>query len=50
MEKMCEEALDKGDPSKVKCWFDDSVIRYDVGNGMESDEHPDSNVDTDQQI
>ena len=38
-EKMCEEALDKGDPSKVKCWFDDSVIRYDVGNGMESDEH-----------
>ena len=38
-EKMCEEALDKGDPSKVGCWFDDSVIRYDVGNGMESDEH-----------
>ena len=38
-EKMCDEALEHGDASKIGCWFDDSVIRYDVGRGMESDEH-----------
>ena len=38
-EKMCNEALENGNESKIECWFQDSVIRYDVGRGMESDEH-----------
>ena len=38
-EKMCDEALENGNESKITCWFKDSVIRYDVGEGMESDEH-----------
>jgi hypothetical protein len=38
-EKMCDEALENGNEDKITCWFKDSVIRYDVGEGMESDEH-----------
>jgi fermentation-respiration switch protein FrsA (DUF1100 family) len=38
-EKMCNEALENGDENNVECWFQDSVIRYDVGEGMTSDEH-----------
>lgn len=38
-EKMCDEALEHGDEDKVECWFKDSVVRFDVGRGMESDEH-----------
>ncbi len=38
-EKMCNEALQYGDEDNIECWFKDSVIRYDVGDGMESDEH-----------
>ena len=37
-EKMCDEALEHGDEDKVECWFKDSVVRFDVGRGMESDE------------
>ena len=38
-EKMCNEALQNGNEDNIECWFKDSVIRYDVGDGMESDEH-----------
>jgi len=38
-EEMCEIALEKGLEGNVECWFEDSVIRYDVGKGMDSDEH-----------
>ena len=38
-EKMCNEALQNGNEENIECWFKDSVIRYDVGDGMESDEH-----------
>ena len=38
-EKMCNEALENGIADNVECWFQDSVIRYDVGEGMASDEH-----------
>ena len=38
-EKMCNEALQNGNQNNIECWFKDSVIRYDVGDGMESDEH-----------
>ena len=38
-EEMCEIALEKGKEGNVECWFEDSVIRYDVGKGMDSDEH-----------
>ena len=38
-EEMCEVAMEKGIEGNVECWFKDSVIRYDVGDGMESDEH-----------
>ena len=38
-EKMCNEALQNGNVENIECWFKDSVIRYDVGDGMESDEH-----------
>ena len=38
-EKMCNEALQNGNEDDIECWFKDSVIRYDVGDGMESDEH-----------
>lgn len=38
-EEMCEVALKKGLEGNVECWFKDSVIRYDVGDGMQSDEH-----------
>ena len=38
-EEMCDEALKHGDENKVDCWFKDSVIRFDVGRDMESDEH-----------
>ena len=37
--EMCEEAMEKGVEGNVECWFKDSVIRYDVGEGMQSDEH-----------
>ena len=36
---MCDEATLEGISENVDCWFEDSVIRYDVGEGMESDEH-----------
>jgi dipeptidyl aminopeptidase/acylaminoacyl peptidase len=38
-EEMCEIALENGKEGNVECWFEDSVIRYDVGKGMDSDEH-----------
>ena len=38
-EEMCEIALENGQEGNVECWFEDSVIRYDVGKGMDSDEH-----------
>lgn len=38
-EEMCEIALENGKEGNVDCWFEDSVIRYDVGKGMDSDEH-----------
>ena len=38
-EEMCEVAMEKGLEGNVECWFEDSVIRYDVGDGMQSDEH-----------
>ena len=38
-EEMCEIALENGQEGNVECWFEDSVIRYDVGEGMTSDEH-----------
>ena len=38
-EEMCEIALENGLEGNVECWFEDSVIRYDVGKGMDSDEH-----------
>ena len=38
-EQMCDEATLEGISENVDCWFEDSVIRYDVGEGMESDEH-----------
>ena len=31
--------MEKGLEGNVECWFEDSVIRYDVGDGMQSDEH-----------
>ena len=37
--EMCEEAMEHGVEENVECWFKDSVIRYDVGEGMQSDEH-----------
>ena len=38
-EEMCEVALDHGLEENIDCWFEDSVIRFDVGEGMDSDEH-----------
>ncbi len=38
-EEMCEVAMENGIEDNVNCWFEDSVIRYDVGKGMSSDEH-----------
>ena len=38
-EQMCDEALENGNESNISCWFKDSIIRYDVGEGMESDAH-----------
>lgn len=38
-EEMCEVAMKNGLEGNVECWFKDSVIRYDVGDGMQSDEH-----------
>jgi len=37
--EMCEEAMKNGVEGNIECWFKDSVIRYDVGEGMQSDEH-----------
>ena len=38
-EEMCEVAMANGLEGNVECWFEDSVYRYDVGKGMDSDEH-----------
>ena len=38
-EQMCDEALENGNESNISCWFKDSIIRYDVGEGMENDAH-----------
>ena len=38
-EKMCNEALKHGDEDKIECWIIDSLIRFDVGRGIESDGH-----------
>ena len=38
-EKMCDEALENGNPDNIGCWFKDSRITFDVGEGIESDEH-----------
>ena len=38
-EEMCDKALQHGDEAKIDCWFEDSAIRFDVGRGMEVDEH-----------
>ena len=38
-EEMCEVAMENGLEGNVECWFEDSVIRYDVGEGMANDEH-----------
>ena len=38
-QKMCDEALENGIEENIECWFKDSVIRYDIGEGMASDEH-----------
>ena len=37
--QMCDLAMEEGIEGNVECWFEDSVIRYDVGDGMQSDEH-----------
>ena len=37
--QMCDLAMEEGIEGNVACWFEDSVIRYDVGDGMQSDEH-----------
>jgi dipeptidyl aminopeptidase/acylaminoacyl peptidase len=37
--EMCDEAMENGIEDNVDCWFEDSVMRYDVGDGMQSDEH-----------
>ena len=37
--EMCDEATENGIEDNVDCWFEDSVMRYDVGDGMQSDEH-----------
>jgi dipeptidyl aminopeptidase/acylaminoacyl peptidase len=37
--EMCEEAMKNGIEENIECWFKDSIIRYDVGEGMQSDEH-----------
>ncbi len=37
--EMCDEAMKEGLEGNVECWFKDSVIRYDIGEGMQSDEH-----------
>tara|TARA_B100001115_G_scaffold130574_1_gene98436 strand:- start:1058 stop:2107 length:1050 start_codon:yes stop_codon:yes gene_type:complete len=38
-EKMLDEAMEHGNESKIDYWFEDSVMRYDIGEGVESDEH-----------
>ncbi|MDP6870529.1 MAG: alpha/beta fold hydrolase [Candidatus Poseidoniaceae archaeon] len=38
-QEMCNEALEYGNPGHVECWFEDSVLSYDVGKGFENDEH-----------
>ena len=38
-EEMYNEAIKHGNESNVHSWFQDSVYRYDVGEGLESDEH-----------
>ena len=38
-EEMCEVAMENGNEENIECWFEDSVIRYDVGEGMDSDGH-----------
>ena len=37
--EMCDVALQNGDEDKIDCWFEDSVIRFDVGRDLEVDEH-----------
>ena len=37
--EMCDVALQNGDDDKIDCWFEDSVIRFDVGRDLEVDEH-----------
>ena len=31
--------MENGIEDNVDCWFEDSIMRYDVGDGMQSDEH-----------
>ena len=38
-EKMCELAKENAIEGNVECWIKDSIIRYDVGEGLESDQH-----------
>ena len=38
-ERMCELAKINAIEGNVECWITDSVIRYDVGEGMEADQH-----------
>mgnify|MGYP001186495866 FL=1 len=38
-EEMCDLAMENGEEENIECWFEDSVIRFDVGEGMDSDEH-----------